>query len=77
LNNNSPFNCVHKTGARATLSQREREVITDLMILHRGSGAKSSNRFYLPFLRFSLSDHEPKLGKETGLAGGKCLDNHI
>jgi hypothetical protein len=67
-------------------------MIADLMILHRKSGAKSSNRHLLPFLRFAPcgapegvggrgrgmggSDHEPKQVKEAELEGGKCLDNH-
>ena len=58
-------------------------MIADLRILHRFRGAKSSNRQFLPFLRFGgrgrgmgASDREPKLGKETVLGVGKCLDNH-
>jgi hypothetical protein len=67
----------------APLPKRERGMIAYLRILHRESGAKSSNRQFLPFLRFGgrgrgmgVSDHEPKKGKKTALEGGLWLDNH-
>ena len=64
-------------------------MIADLMILHRKSGAKSSNQRFLPFLRnggrgrgMGVFDHETNLGplnlpqaKKAALEDGNYLDN--